>query len=437
MNNIGKSSARNSIKMHLVVGAMGMAGLVLGMGGWASLTEISGAVIAQGQLVVDTNVKKVQHSTGGIVGELRVRDGDRVKSGDILIRLDETQTRANLEIIVAQILELAARQARAEAERDGSDAIAFPSMLLARAAEPVVARALSGEQKLFESKRLGRKGQISQLREQTAQLGQEIKGLSAQREAKLKEIQWNQQELKGVRDLWGKNLVQFSRVTALERDGAHLEGERGQLTATIAQVQGRIAETELKILQIDQDLRTEVTKELAEIRSKRAELAERQVAAEDQLRRTDIRAPQDGVVHQLSVHTVGGVITPQGDPIMLIVPEADALVVEAKIQPQDISQTFVGQRAVLRLSSLNQRSTPEISGEVIFLSPDVSQEARTAANYYSVRISVSPSEIDRIEGLRLVPGMPVEVFIQTGLRTAMSYLVRPLTDQIRRAFREK
>jgi len=266
---------------------------------------------------------------------------------------------------------------------------------------------------------------------------EEITGLQSQRAAKEKEFDWNRKELEGVRELWRKNLVPLPRVTSLERDSARLEGERGQLTASIAQAQGRIAETGLKILQLDQDMRTEVAKELTEIRSRIAELAERQVTAEDQLRRVDIRAPQDGVVHQLAVHTVGGVIGAQGEPIMLIVPEADTLVVEARIQPQDISQTFVGQRAVLQLTSLNQRTTPELNGKVIYLSPDVSQDTRTASNFYSVRIGVDAKEFDRIEGLKLVPGMPAEVFIQTGFRTVISYLARPLVEQVNRAFRGK
>ena len=190
-----------------------------------------------------------------------------------------------------------------------------------------------------------------------------------------------------MRELWRKNLVQIQRVTALERDAARLEGERGQLIASIAQAKGKITETELQILQIDQDLRTEVGKELREIQGKIAELVERKVAAEDQLKRIDIRAPQDGIVHQSTVHTVGGVIT-AGEPIMLIVPEADALTVEAKLAPQDIDQVRVGQSAVLRFSAFNQRTTPELNGVVSRVSADLTTDQRTGATYYTVRIAI-------------------------------------------------
>jgi membrane fusion protein, type I secretion system len=230
--------------------------------------------------------------------------------------------------------------------------------------------------------------------------------------------------------------VQIQRVTALERDAARLEGERGQLIASTAQAKGKISEIELQILQIDQDLRSEVAKDLREVQGKIAELVERKVAAEDQLKRIDIRAPQDGMVHQSTVHTVGGVITP-GEAIMLIVPEADALTVEAKLAPQDIDQVRVGQTAALRFSAFSQRTTPELDGVVSRVSADLTTDQRTGAAYYVVRITLSDSEIARLGGLRLVPGMPVEAFIKTGERTVLSYVMKPFTDQINRSFRSR
>jgi HlyD family secretion protein len=431
-------STRRSIRRHLAAGVAVVAFLVAGVGGWAATTELSGAVIAQGLLVVDTSVKKVQHPTGGVVGELRVRDGDRVKSGDILLRLDETVTRANLSIVTKNLDELAARQARDEAERDGEDRITFPADLLERAkTSPEIARLIAGETKLFEIRRTSREGQRAQLRERVAQLRLQIEGLVQQTNAKQTEIDLIQPELEGLRELWKKGLVQINRVTSLQRDAARLEGERGHLVAATAEAKGKIVETELQILQIDQEMRSEVGKELAEIRGKTSEYVERKVAAEDQLKRIDIRAPQDGTVHQLSVHTVGGVITAQGEPIMLIVPEADALRVEAKVEPQQIDQLHVGQRAVLRFSSFNQRTTPELNGLVSHVSADVSQDQKTAATFYTIHIELPPDEVARLEGLRLVPGMPVEAFVQTSPRTVMSYLVRPLHDQLMRAFRER
>jgi HlyD family secretion protein len=430
------SDLKNPLRRQILAIGVTSVGLVLGLGGWAATTEFAGAVIASGQVVVNSNVKKVQHPTGGVVGELRVRDGERVKAGDILARLDDTQTRANLAIIVKALDELGARQAREEAERDGVDKVTFPADLLARMDKLDVAKAVNGELKQFETRRATREGQRAQLKERIAQLKEEIRGHEAQNRSKGNQITWIVKELEGVQDLWTKNLVPYTRVTALERDKERLEGERGQLIATIAQTKGKITETELQILQIDQDMRTEVGKDLADIRAKTAELVEKKVAAEDQLKRVDIRSPLDGIVHQLSVHTVGGVIGP-AEVIMLIVPEADALEVEAKIQPQDIDQVRVGQHAVLRFSAFSQGTTPELNGEVSRLSADVSEDQKTGVRYYTVRISVAQAEIDRLGGLKLLPGMPVESFIQTSPRTVMSYLTKPLQDQVSRAFRER
>ena len=428
--------AANGLRRHvLAVGGAAIL-LVVGVGGWSTTTEFAGAVIAQGQLVVDSNVKKVQHPTGGVVGELRVKEGDRVKGGEIVVRLDDTQTRANLGIVVKTLDELAARQAREEAERDGADTIDFPADLLRRMDDADVAKAVNGERKQFDIRRNAREGQRKQLTERIAQLREEIAGYQAQVASKADQIDWIAKELKGVTELWQKNLVPYARVTTLERDKARIEGERGQLVAGIAQTKGKITETELQILQIDQDMRAEVTKDLADIRGKIAEYVERKVAAGDQLKRIDIRAPQDGMVHQLAVHTVGGVIQ-QGEQIMLIVPESDILDVEAKIQPQDIDQLRVGQPAVLRFTAFNQRTTPELIGAVSRVSADVSEDQKSGTHYYTVRISVPEKEVARLEGLKLVPGMPVEFFIQTSPRTVMSYLTKPLHDQIKRAFREK
>jgi HlyD family secretion protein len=432
-----RNSAQRSLRRHLAAGVTAIVLLAGGVGGWAATTELAGAVIAPGMLVVESDVKKVQHPTGGVIGELRVRDGDRVKAGDVVVRLDDTQTRANLAIVSKGLDEFGARQAREEAEQDGTKKVAFPADLLARMKEPGVARVLQGEQKLFETRRSAREGQVAQLRERIAQLREQTQGLTDQIGAKRREIELIGQELKGVRELWQKSLIPITRVTALERDAARLEGEKGALISTIAQAKGKISETELQILQVDQDLRTEVGKDLAEIRGKTSELVEKKVAAEDLLKRVDIRAPQDGTVHQLAVHTVGGVITPQGEPLMLIVPNADALTVEAKIQPQDIDQLHLGQSAVLRFSAFNQRTTPELTGEVSRISADVSQDAKTGASFYTIRIGVPEAELARLVGLKLVPGMPVESFIQTGQRSVISYLVKPLYDQLTKAFREK
>jgi len=430
------SGASRSIRRH-VLAAMTMGLLVVsGLGGWATTTELSGAVVASGMLVVDSNVKKVQHPTGGVVGELRVRDGVRVSAGDVVIRLDETITRANLAIVIKGIDELTARQVRLEAERDDESELQFPNELTSRMDNPDVSRVVNGERKLFDLRRSARAGQKAQLKERIGQLKEEILGLAEQAEAKKGEIEWIIQELEGVRQLWSKNLVPIMRLTQLEREAVRLKGERGQLIASTAQAKGKITETELQIIQIDQDLRSEVAKELREIQGKMAELVERKVAAEDQLMRTEIRAPQSGVVHQLSVHTVGGVIV-ASEPAMLIVPESDDLTVEVKLPPQNIDQLVVGQPAVLRFSAFNQRTTPEINGSVVRISGDIILDQKSGATYYLVHIATPMEEIARLEGLKLVPGMPVEAFIQTETRTVLSYLIKPLHDQILKAFRER
>jgi HlyD family secretion protein len=428
--------AKMAIRRHLWAGLVLLVVLCGGVGGWAATTEIAGAVIAPGVLVVDTNVKKVQHPTGGVVGEIRARDGDRVTTGDIVVRLDETVTRANLAIVLRGLDELTARKARLEAERDGLEGIAVPDEFMDRLGELQVASILAGERKLFDLRQSARLGQKSQLRERVAQLREEIGGIGAQIRAKAQEIILIQRELGGARELWEKNLMPITKLTQLEREATRLEGERAQLTATSAQSKGRISELELQIIQVDRDLASEVGKELREVDAKIGEFVERRVAAEDQLKRIDIRAPQDGLVHQSVVHTIGGVIN-AGEQLMLIVPSTDNLIVEAKFAPQDIDQVKIGQPAVVRFTTFNQRTTPELNGVVTRVSADTTVDQRTSAAYYTLRISLSREEISRLGDVRLVPGMPVESFVQTGDRKVISYLMKPLSDQVMRAFRER
>jgi HlyD family secretion protein len=262
-----------------------------------------------------------------------------------------------------------------------------------------------------------------------------VSGLAQQVEAKAQEIVLIQEELKGVLELWKKQLIQITRVTALKRDAARLEGERGQLTASKASTSGKITETELQIIQIDEDARSKVAEELSEARAKISELGERKIAAEDQLKHVNLRAPQTGRVHQLSVHTVGGVIGP-GETVMLIVPDNDTLSIEAKVSPNDIDQLRPEQTARLRFSAFSQGTTPELNGMVSWMSADLSEDERTGTSYYRVRIAVPDEEIARLKDLKVIPGMPVETFIQTGSRTVLSYLLKPLTDQVMRTFRE-
>lgn len=426
--------AQGSIRRHLIAGLAAVFLLVGGVGGWAATTEFAGAVIAPGLLVVESDVKKVQHPSGGVVAELNVREGDSVVAGDVLIRLDETVTQANLAIVVNSLRQLQARQARLEAERDGAEKVVFPDALLELAGDPEIDRLMAGERTLFELRRKAREGQKAQLAERVAQLHEEIEGLSSQITAKGREIELIEEELTGVRELRKQNLVPVQRVNALDREAARLQGERGQLIAATAQAKGRMSEIELQVIQIDQDLRSEVAGELREIQGQTAELGERKVAAEDELQRIDVRAPQNGRVHQLAVHTVGGVAGP-GEVLMLIVPVADALAIEVRIAPQDIDQVQLGQHALLRFSAFSQRTTPEVNGGVTRISADLTTDERTGLSYYTGRITLLPGEAERLDRLTLAPGMPVEAFIQTAERSVLSYLTKPLMDQIMRSFR--
>jgi HlyD family secretion protein len=427
-------SATESIRRHIIAGSVLVGILIFGLGGWASTAEISGALIAQGSIVVDSNVKKVQHPTGGVVGELFVHDGDRVTEGQILIRLDETVTQANLAIVTKGLTELYAREARLSAERDGADKITPPPELADHLNDPDVREALASEGKLFDLRHQDRVGQKQQLQERITQLQQEITGLAAQQDAKNKQVALIDQELQGVRDLYAKNLVQLSRLTGLERDEAQAQGEIGQLIAQAAEAKGKIAEIQLQVIQVDEDLSSDVAKELRETESKIGEYVERKVTAEDQLKRTDIRAPQTGTVFQTTANTVGGVIA-AGDPIMLIVPDNDKLQVEVKVDPKDIDQVQLDQPVVLRFSSFNARTTPEINGKVIRTGADTTSDPRTGQSYYLVRIAMTDDEVNRLGDVKLTPGMPVEAFIETGERTMLSYLIKPLHDQLMRSFR--
>ena len=431
-----KTEVEANVKAYLVSGLAVVFILVGGLGVWATTTSIVGAVIGSGVVVVESNVKKVQHPTGGIVGEINVKNGDQVKAGDLLIRLDETLTRTNEQMISKQLDQLMMREARLKAERDGNEAISVPDILARRSLESDVAEIINGEQSLFASRRESKAGQLSQLKERTAQLAQEADGIAAQIQAKTREIKLIADELAGLADLEAKQLVTTTKLAALKREKARLEGEFGQYEAALAQTKGRRTEVSLQMARLDQEMRTQVVNDLREAQTKIAELVERQIAAADQLRRVDIRAPQDGLVHQLAVFTVGGVINP-GEQIMLIVPQDDRLLVEAKISPSDVDQVRKGMQARLRFSAFSQQTTPQITGEVVSLSPDLNRDQISGEIFFTARISISDEERAKLGADKLQPGLPVEVHITTEERTALSYLVKPMADQINRAFRER
>lgn len=422
---------QKSIRRHLIFGTLVVLLLFGVAGGWATITQISGAVVAPGQLVVEGNVKKVQHPTGGVVGKLLVKDGDHVKANDILVKLDETSAKANLAILNNSIVEFSIRRARLVAELQGANEFEISAALKSETDEGQIEIIVAQEKAMLSTRYNSRQSLKSQLIERINQLRDEIGGLEDQVAAKQAEAKIVDAQLNTLEKLYGQKLAPLQRVEDAHKEVARLKGEVGSLTGSIAQTKGKISETNLQILQIDQDNLTEVSKELRETESKLSEVSEHAVAARDQLQRIDIRAPQDGVIYQLSVHNVGGVIGP-GEAIMTIVPEGGSLSVEAKISPTDIDQVFVGQNTNLKFSAFNQRTTPEASGQVEFVSPDLVVDPHTGAGYYVTRIKIKTSTSD----LKLVPGMPVEAFINTGNRSVLSYIVKPLSDQIARAFKE-
>lgn len=410
--------------------------LLLGFGAWSAYTNIAGAVLAHGTVVVDSNIKKVQHPTGGIVGEIHVRNGDRVMAGDLLVRLDDTQSRAKLKIIANQIDETEGRLARLTAERDDANEINLPKNILERGSDPRVDRIITGEKVLFERRRASLKGETEQMRERIRQLEREIDGLNAQRSAKATEIELIGEELHSLIGLEQRKLVTKAKMMSLRRQAARLKGEHAQIVAEIAKARGRIAEVEIVILQRTREFKKEVALDMRESEARLSELRERHVAAKDQLQRIDITAPDTGYVHQLAVHTVGGVVA-AGESIMLIVPESDPLVLEARIAPRDRERISKGTTAKIRFAAFDLGTTPEISGTVQLISADLSEDSRTSTTYYSVRISISERDIDKLKDMKLVPGLPAEVQIRTEDRTALSYFTKPLEDQFSRAFKER
>jgi HlyD family secretion protein len=432
----GKLNPGNMIRRLNYFGFATVALLIFGFGGWAALSQLAGAVIAPGSIVVESSVKKIQHPNGGVVKEILVKEGSEVAEGQVVVRLDETIVRSTVGVVQSQLDELVTREARLVAERDGTERIAFPPQLSGRARDTSAATAMAGEEKLFESRRASLFGQRAQLVERIAQTREEIQGLIAQQEAKDREIKFVGEELAGATELFKKQLVTVMRYTALQRDQARLEGEHGRFIAEIARTRGRIAEIELQIAQLDQNFRTDLMRDLREAEGKIAELRERLIAVKDQLNRIEIRAPQSGFVHQLSVHTVGGVIG-AAETIMMIVPKADMLVVESRVAPADIDQVAMGAKVTTRILAGNRRTVPEVAGIVTRVSADLMRDQQTGVTYYTVRATIPEAEVERLGDLRLMPGMPVEAYIETQQRSALQFLIKPLEEQIVRTFRER
>ncbi len=331
------------------------------MGAWAILVPLSGAVIVPGTLVVESDVKKIQHPAGGVVSKILVRDGMHVQAGDLLLHLDETQLRSNSEVLSQQLDQMRVRLTRLIAERDGLDEPQMPRELASRSNEDAVKHLWSSEVSLFKSRAAARRSAKELLRSRAQQLEEQISGLDAQVKSKAAQHDLIAGELTGVDSLFQKGLVPLTRKTSLQREAARLDGERGQVVSAIAEAKSKISEAELQAVRVDQDFRSEVVKDLREAQDKEAELVEKSIAAQDLLKRVDLRSPTDGIVHQLSAHTIGGVIA-AGEVVMEIVPASDELQIEAKLPPQDIDHVHTGQQAYIRFSAFNQRTTPQLEG---------------------------------------------------------------------------
>ncbi len=406
--------------------------------GWSAFAGISGAVIGSGIVAVESSIKTVQHLDGGIVSEFMVRNGDQVRKGDQLLRLDDTTLRANQGIVLSRLNELLIQRARLEAERTGADAIDVPETIsVAARTEPRVAAFLASQEALFKARRDKQGGEAALLKEQRGQLADQISGLTANHDAALRQVGLIRQEIESVRPLLKQGLYTMSRMLALEREAARLDGDVGRLKGDIARVKGAISEVDVKIAQLERETQQQVANDLREAQARIAELEEQRVALEDRLQRIVIRAPRSGTVHNLAIHTVGGVVQP-ASPILEIIPEEDRLIVEARVLPNDIEQVYVGQEATVRFPAFNQRTTPVLEGKVINRSAATLIDRATNIPYFQVDLEVPAPELAKLgDGKSLLPGMQCEVYLQTSERTVLSYLVKPFSDQLQRAFRER
>jgi HlyD family secretion protein len=418
---------RNLLAALLLVAVIGVAAA------FSAYAPLDGAVVTPGTIVVEGNVKKIQHPSGGVVAEIAVAEGASVSAGDLLMRLDETVTRANLDIIRNSLTTERARLARLQALRDGVKDPAFPADL---AEGSNMGGMLEGEARLTRVLLNSQEDQKRGLRERIEQSGQEIKGLEEQ------QISYNGQrdivrkDLEDLLPLYKRGNIQRSRISALQRELMRNDGAIGDGLAKMAQSRAKIAETELQIVRIDHDFLAEIMTQLRETETKITELKERKIAAEDQLKRIEVRSPLSGIVHQLAVHTIGGVVSPS-DVLMHIVPSSDRLAVEVQVKPSDIDQLSMGQDARVRFSAFDRRTTDELQGTLVRIAADLTHDRQNRLSYYTATVKIAQSELARLNGRKLMAGMPAEVLIKTGERTLASYILKPMQDQMERALRER
>ena len=424
------------ITVPALVGFLALAILVGGLGIWSVYTQLAGAIVSSGSIEVQSNRQVVQHPDGGVVGEIFVRDGAVVSSGDLLLRLDDTFLSSEKTIVEAQLFELLARRARLEAERDSATPEDLAIQLDAVQQEHGIQRDLiEGQQRLFEARLNTMTQQTDQLKKQLVQTESEIDGTEAQLVSLRLQVELIREELSDQQSLLSRGLTQASRVLALQREEASLSGEIGRLEASIARLKGQIAATEIRIVELDATRREEAITTLRDVQSQVAELSERRLSLTERLSRLDIRAPVSGTVYGSQVFALQSVIQP-AEPMMYVVPQDTPLLVAARVDAIHVDQLHVGQPVALRFPAFNQRETPELDGHVINVSADTFTDEQTGFTFYRAELVPDEGQVERLNGQVLLPGMPVEAMIKTDERTPLSYLVKPMADYFNRAFRE-
>ncbi|MEQ6202092.1 HlyD family type I secretion periplasmic adaptor subunit [Sulfitobacter sp. HNIBRBA2951] len=421
----------------LFIGFLGLSVLVGGFGVWSVMSNIAGAIIASGRIEVDRNRQVVQHDTGGTVAEIHVDEGDLVSAGDLLITLDPQQARSELTLIEGQLFELMARRGRLQAQRDESDEIEFPAALVeAGASNPDAQELMDGQSNLFEARRNSIDREIEQLGKQRNQIEDQIEGIRAQEASLVAQLELIEPQLVNQQKLLDDGLAQAASVLRLQQEKASLTGDVGRLIASRAQAEGRITEIEIIGLKLGTSGREEAITQLREIRYRELSLVEQRRALLAQIDRLDVRAPVSGIVYAMQVTTPRSVIR-AAEPLLYLVPQDRPLVIAAQVNPTNVDEISVGQEVNLRLSSLDQRTTPELKGQILVISADALDDETTGASYFRAEIALSPGEIDRLPaGTQLVPGMPVDAFIKTGDRSPMTYLLKPVTDYFVKSWRE-
>ena len=422
-------------KRFLRIGYIAIGLLFAAFIAW-TIAPLQGAVIAMGTVIVESQPKVIQHLDGGIVAEVPVKNGSAVKEGDVLMRLDATVIDANQSLVTTRLREAQARVARLEAERDKARIITFPDELLGDMLDPAIAKAVEGQQKLFDARRGAATGLVQQLSQRIDQSNDQIEGLNALIESNKTQVDLIKSELVDLQRGLEKGVVTRTRFSAVQREQARIEGAIANLRADIARIYNSISELRTQILQLRKDRLEQVLTELRTAQTELSDLREQSVTATDQRKRVDVLSPVEGFVHNLLVTTIGGVVTP-GQEIMQVIPADDRLIIEAQVMPGDIDMIYEGQVARLRMSSFNMRTTPEIGGIVLQSSPDSLIDPVTGLPYYTARVVIPEEELVHLNGQKLVPGMPAEVFLQTEKRSVFSYIVKPAVDAMSRGMREE